>query len=232
MNAENRRTQRGQRFGATLSPDERGLLVCPGGGRARVRRFPGNRGDDYKCRVQLVETLQEIDLFKPFGGVDQRLLVQPGMPPEPGAWHFTWTLDKKLPIGNYDLTTYTNLGATDYGWSYRGQQSKCGFVSDPLYCSIPGFATETDAEHFLEDNGFTARRRHHDVDNAICLGLRRYGVVQGSDGESEYARLKCHAGVSTGHYWQVWLTVPRSNDDADSQDYGPVFRVIRTQFLF
>jgi hypothetical protein len=82
------------------------------------------------------------------------------------------------------------------------------------------WGTETRAEHLIEDLGIFYRGRNVDIDQAVCLGVRRFGVKTVSyDGirEPGYVVLNCLLNGADRHvyrgyyYWRsaVWKQLRR-----------------------
>jgi hypothetical protein len=62
----------------------------------------------------------------------------------------------------------------------------------------------------IETHGVYYGGRHKDIDNALCLGLRRYGV-RTIDYEDYYHRFKCSLSGADEHFYTAAVLIVRSS---------------------
>jgi hypothetical protein len=79
----------------------------------------------------------------------------------------------------------------------------------PVY-ERPGWARSSDVGDAIEDSGVKWKGRHRSVDIAICVGLRRYGVLAGEFGAQQFHRFKCILDAADGRFYTAWILVTRS----------------------
>jgi hypothetical protein len=74
------------------------------------------------------------------------------------------------------------------------------------------YIDELTVDNTLESKGIEYHSRHIAVDNASCLGLRRYGV-RTSDYQDTYWRFRCDVNGADNHFYDVQVSTtngPRS----------------------
>lgn len=77
----------------------------------------------------------------------------------------------------------------------------------------PYYIDELSVSNAIESHGVYYRNRHVAIDNASCLGLRRYGVQPDAYGLDKFHRFKCDLDSADSHFYSVEVsttTGPRS----------------------
>lgn len=69
------------------------------------------------------------------------------------------------------------------------------------------YIDELFVDNGIEEQGIYYNGRHVAVDNASCLGLRRFGVRTSSDGYTDtFWRFRCDVDGANGHIYDVQLS--------------------------
>jgi hypothetical protein len=74
------------------------------------------------------------------------------------------------------------------------------------------FVTQYDISTRLEARGFPYEARHVDVDTAICIGLRPYGVRRTESGARTFWRFSCDIVGANDHYYTVRVSTTLGAD--------------------